>query len=297
MLSISLHINQHVKTKASCCTVQMIGINAKKFIIMECSNTKLYVLICVLTCSAIGSLLTIYMGQTYTIIALSLTNSTVPKHRKNLTHHEQLLPVPLDDKTVKHNSLKFMTIEKISRMCNNMHEYAALLGLAAMTKHTPVISPEFGTLIKLFKLNTTILSVEELGEIYFKDYTELWGTACANITISDVKNMGEVNIKLHGWFESYRYFNDINDQIRAEFTFNNIIKERVVHFFSKNIHDRSPNKTRTTVGVHIRQGDLRGKAPLVQKGWRLPPSSYFNKAMDYFRAKYKDLFSYIAPMT
>ena len=211
-------------------------------------------------------------------------NSALLQPRKTST---SMSPVASHNKTAEHNrSSKFMTIDRLSMMCNNMHEYATLRGLAAMTGHKPVLSSEFNTLARVFHLQIPILPSDKLKKNNFTVYKELWGTPCANTTILDVTKMGDVNIRLHGWFESYRYFEEINDVIRAEFTFNDRIKAAVVRFFNMHVHDTYPNNT-ITIGIHIRQGDkATGKNRLVKNGWILPPISYFNKAMDYFRSKY-----------
>ena len=49
----------------------------------------------------------------------------------------------------------------------------------------------------------------------------------------------------------------------------------------------------TTVGVHIRRGD-RATQKLYKLGYRVPQMGYFNKAMSYFRKKYKNVLFIIA---
>ena len=87
---------------------------------------------------------------------------------------------------------------------------------------------------------------------------------CANITIADVTKMGDVNIRLRGWFESYRYFEAINSVIRSEFTFKDNIKASVSRFFKSHIFDKY-SKNITTIGIHIRQGDMES-GMLCEKG-------------------------------
>ena len=248
---------------------------------MECTIAK--VLMCLVVLSWGVILIMDRYIQTNTInITSSATNAS-----KSLLQNNSVSAFKFSNNNIpvkRNSSSRFMTIDQLAKMGNNMNEYATLRGLAAMTGHTPVLSNNFQGLFRTFNLQIKTLPKNEFKTIEFKKYSEHWGTACANITMADVAKMGDVNIRLHGWFESYRYFEAINDVIRAEFTFKDKIKASVKSFFNGHIHDKYPKNT-TTIGIHIRQGDMKN-GMLKKRGWILPPISYFNKAMDYFRSKY-----------
>ena len=182
-----------------------------------------------------------------------------------------------------------MSVDHMARLGNNMHEYAALRGLAARTGHMTILPPMFSKMSQIFNLSIPVGTNEDISKTEFLKYMEQWGTPCANSTIHNVTRMGNVNILLHGFFESYRYFENINDVIRKDFTFSHNTMTQVQRFFKKNVNNLRHHGNVTTIGIHIRQGDLKkNDSWLVERGWILPPISYFQKAMEYFRSLYNN---------
>ena len=184
-----------------------------------------------------------------------------------------------------------MSVDHIARLGNNMHQYAALRGLAARTGHRTILPPMFSRMSQIFSLSIPVGTNEDMSKTEFIKYMEQVGTPCANSTMRNVTRMGNVNILLHGFFESYKYFENINDVIRKDFTFSHNTTTQVQRFFKENGNNLLTRNhgNATTIGIHIRQGDMKKKDSwFVKRGWTLPPISYFQKAMEYFKSLYNN---------
>ncbi|OWF52800.1 galactoside 2-alpha-L-fucosyltransferase 1-like [Mizuhopecten yessoensis] len=103
------------------------------------------------------------------------------------------------------------------------------------------------------------------------------------------------NIKHSSYLQSWKYFQQVDDDIRAQFVFKDSIQSRagdvlrqaVKSYFNTSSSSRSNDKTLTIIGVHIRRGDYL-KKDKIKYGYAVASSSYVDKAMDYFRDKYNN---------
>ncbi|KAK2166806.1 hypothetical protein LSH36_35g08004 [Paralvinella palmiformis] len=176
-----------------------------------------------------------------------------------------------------------MTMKLEGRLGNNMFQYAALRGLAARTGHRAILPSSFVKLRSAFHLNIPI-SDRILNENKFVHHSEHYGDPEVNETIGNITLLTKTNVFLRGYFESYLYFDNVRKFIREEFTFSESLQKRASDFLIKRLH-RGINVT--TVGVHVRMGDM--PKILENQGWILPPLTYFYRAMDYFRSRYDNV--------
>ena len=112
--------------------------------------------------------------------------------------------------------LTFNGIGSLGRLGNQMFEYAALRGIAAKHGYEWCIPPsdrkgiENYSLHECFKLSPErkegVIENQHLTEPYFHFCDELFDR-CPD------------NVNLHGFFQSWRYFDHIADTIREDFTF------------------------------------------------------------------------------
>ena len=113
--------------------------------------------------------------------------------------------------------LAFNNIGSLGRLGNQMFEYAALRGIAAKHGYSWCIPPsdrkgiENYSLHECFKLapkrvELFVDDVQYVGERFFHFDEELFNK-CPN------------KVSLHGFFQSWRYFANVQDEIREDFTF------------------------------------------------------------------------------
>ena len=148
------------------------------------------------------------------------------------------------------NAVKTMSIKGIGRQGNIMFQYAALRGLAARTGHRVVLPESFTTISRVFHLEIPI-SQPVFHNIKFVHHLEHDGYPHANETIGNITLLSNANVLLRGYFESFRYFENINDAIRKEFTLNKQLVAFAHRFFEDNL---PTDREITRVGLHVRMG-------------------------------------------
>ena len=169
------------------------------------------------------------------------------------------------------------------RLGNLLFEFAALLGIAETNHMTPLV-PSSLSLLKVFNINTTRLSHYRPSNksmyVHFHDGACLkYDRRTKNLTAHFKKRQ---HVWLHGFFQSFKYFQAIENRLRQDLQFHQKISSKVQQFF-KNISSYY-TKTPIFVGIHIRRGDFL----LAEKGGYIAPSKdYLLRAMDYMRKLYK----------
>jgi len=177
--------------------------------------------------------------------------------------------------------LAFNNIGSLGRLGNQMFEYAALRGIAAYRGFDWCIPPinqkgiENYSLHECFKLSPDVRYSILHGTSYVQErffhFDEEILTRCPN------------NVSLHGFFQSWRYFDNVQDEIRKDFTFHdshlNPCKEMM-----EELEGQEP------IMLHVRRGDPnltdpRGfKWSYTQCGSMHPvqPIEYYEKALSKF---------------
>ena len=174
--------------------------------------------------------------------------------------------------------LAFDNIGSLGRLGNQMFEYAALRGIAAKHGYEWCIPPsdrkgiENYSLHECFKLSPErkegLLETQYAQEPYFHFCQELFDT-CPD------------NVSLHGFFQSWRYFDHIADTIREDFTFHDEHLKPCQEMIES---------VEEPIMLHVRRGDPnltdpRGfKWSYTQCGSMHPvqPVEYYEKALAEF---------------
>ena len=178
-------------------------------------------------------------------------------------------------------TLAFNNIGSLGRLGNQMFEYAALRGIAARHGYEWCIPPperkgiENYSLHECFKLSPNrregiMEPCQYAQEPYFHFCQELFDT-CPD------------NVSLHGFFQSWRYFDNIKDEIRKDYTFHEGILEPCKEMMEE-LEGQEP------IMLHVRRGDPnltdpRGfKWSYTQCGSMHPvqPIEYYEKALKAF---------------
>ena len=116
----------------------------------------------------------------------------------------------------------------------------------------------------IFKLNIPLLSDIEVNQINF-EFSDRDKEYCEELfTLPQ-------DAKLKGYFQLYRYFDDIRDYIQSNIIFKDEIVTKV-----NNQYERKEN----TVGIHIRLGDALGHPEVF-----IPDEKYITQALSFFDDK------------
>jgi hypothetical protein len=174
--------------------------------------------------------------------------------------------------------LAFNGIGSLGRLGNQMFEYAALRGIAAKHGYEWCIPPshrkgiENYSLHECFKLASEtkedVMEVQYAQEPYFHFCQELFDQ-CPD------------NVSLHGFFQSWRYFANVQDEIREDFTFHDEHLKPCQEMIES---------VKEPIMLHVRRGDPnltdpRGfKWSYTQCGSMHPvqPVEYYEKALAEF---------------
>ena len=147
---------------------------------------------------------------------------------------------------VSDNSKYFLTVNRIGRLGNNMFEYAALKGVSMLTGHNPILPDEYKSIRTIFPNisipigNNSMNDVQHCGEDRFNI------SRSVHCILSSCQGR---HLFLAGYFVEHVWFDHIQDDIRADFTFSHQIQEKVSRFFNKNIVNRPMPKDMVTVGI------------------------------------------------
>ena len=179
--------------------------------------------------------------------------------------------------------LAFNNIGSLGRLGNQMFEYAALRGIAAKHGYDFMIPPperggiENYSLHSCFKLSSdrkegVLGNCQYVQEPYFQFSDEIF-ERCPD------------NVSLHGFFQSWKYFNNVEDELKKDFTFHDSILQPCKDMIDS--VDGDP------IMLHVRRGDPnltdpRGfKWSYTQCGSMHPvqPIEYYEKALSKFDAK------------
>lgn len=175
-----------------------------------------------------------------------------------------------------------LSVVRHGRLGNAMWQYSALYGLANLTGRIPILNPGFRDLKKIFNLSTPMENrMERFSSFYRYDSKEMVEPYNLERILSTLRNLSE-HVMLSGYFQSFRFFSHVSDQLRNEFVPRSEVKRKVSTFFRR--HNLT-NRNIVKIGVHIRRGVLTTKS-WINKGFGPPEETYFRNAMHYFRSKY-----------
>nr|KAI8732622.1 galactoside 2-alpha-L-fucosyltransferase 1-like [Biomphalaria glabrata] len=158
------------------------------------------------------------------------------------------------------------------RIGNQMFMYASTFGLARAQHRVPVFI-KGRNLSRIFK----ITSRRRMNS--FKRWRVFKESSYAKFD-SKLRKFPETNIFLLGFLQSWRYFHNVDDEIRREFTFVPSIQKKadvVISDYRSNVTNH------VLVGVHVRRGDFL--LPFSwHHGYRVAKASYFVKAFAKMRS-------------
>jgi len=174
----------------------------------------------------------------------------------------------------------FNNIGTVGRLGNQMFQYAALKGISSNMGFEYIIPPDcdfnkkhnYG-LIDAFLLKTN----KNIGWLNSNEVVSEQGFNFDENLFNNCKD----NVNILGFFQSERYFNHIEKEIREDFTFHNEILEPCLEFIQS--YDKPP------ILLHVRRGDPNlddngFKWAYTECSDQHPPQpiSYYEKSLKYF---------------
>ena len=173
---------------------------------------------------------------------------------------------------------RLMNIVKLKgRTGNQMFELASLFGIAFTYDFLPVISSrtilrKYFDLPKLFLYKSTTLHNSLIYEC------RTWAKVC---NFSSITNIEKGNVTLKGYFQSWKYFNNISDLIKILFKFKSTHIENAKRYLSsisiQNFH---------RVCMHIRTGDITSEKS-ISKGFVIPNFTFLEKAKQFYLKRFQ----------
>ena len=152
--------------------------------------------------------------------------------------------------------LSFSNLGSLGRLGNQIFQYSALKGIA---KHN---STEY-----YFPQNT---SLSECFNIPVKEL-KICSLPLQETTYEfDDKIFNSFEGDLYGFFQTEKYFSHIENELRKDFTFHDIILNSCTHYRNHILSEK-------VVSLHVRRGDY-----ITDPNFNLLDYSYYQNALEYF---------------
>ena len=177
-----------------------------------------------------------------------------------------------------------LTMTSQGRLGNNMFAYASLLGIAKDNRMIPLIHKD-SLLPKYFYISAKVTNTEK-PERRWPRYSDNKVAYFDNRALMLNYSM---DIELSGYFQSWKYFWSIKDQLVREFMFHPDIQSFAEGYVQNIVFESLGYETLLLdliyVGIHIRRGDML-EPHNVEKGYTVAPREYIMAAIKYFEDKY-----------
>lgn len=165
-----------------------------------------------------------------------------------------------------------------TRLGNLMFMYATMSGVAEKLHKYPVF--DIGKLSDTFELSAPLGYIDNRLGAFVEEYTEYGMRACA--FDQGVFDIQAENIKLRGYWQSWKYFEHVKDKIRRDFRFKKNIRT-IINGTLEELRLVYPG--RKIIGIHVRRGDM-AETEKYEYGYTVAPMSYIEKAMAYMEEKF-----------
>lgn len=211
------------------------------------------------------------------------TDPTPKKHSYNKNYN----PNVVTEKFGKKKLDGIVCVKFQGRLGNSMFQYVFLY-LIAKLKHLYPILPENSELFHIFEIEKTTLSAikKPLNACSkLPEYKERWSTSYDEQLLKVPSNK---SARFVGYFLSWKYWLDYEDEIRKLLTFRDFIVQKA-HAQMRNITSKMEfdiTNESVIVSIHIRRGDFASSV-YINYGHLSPNETYYRNAMKYFKSRHK----------
>jgi len=178
---------------------------------------------------------------------------------------------------------KLITCQLHGRLGNMMFAYASLVGIAWRSDRTPAL-PVNHFLRSVFHVRAAVLPQRWSRVIKLSESR----AGAYDVQLEQFQSDKEL-LELVGYFQSWKYFINIEHEIRAEFTFRHHLAASVDTFIQSAVNENyGPQVHRRDViliGVHVRVSDMTFEAN-VERGYSIATPDYFTAAMQLYQNRF-----------
>ncbi|XP_060567461.1 uncharacterized protein LOC132726203 [Ruditapes philippinarum] len=166
------------------------------------------------------------------------------------------------------------------KLGNQMFQLASLLGIAERGNFTPFLQMSQFELDEVFRFPKSFS--KSLNISTFKTFSDANYTQDISLKLSQNLNI-HINWSLDGWFQSFKYFNNVPAKVRHYLRFKKHLLNTALEFIQKTVP-----LGHVTVAVHVRRGDFISAYEKKLGRVEVPPE-YFHRAMTYYRTNFGNI--------
>jgi len=178
------------------------------------------------------------------------------------------------------------------RLGNTMFSFAAAIGISKLNNMTAVVeraSPLVETFHILEPISIDMDNTMAYTSVNYPEYGRR-GSAYDRGTRNLFRAIGSQrnHVRLMGYFQSWRYFVNVDDRVRQNFVFREHISTAARSFLSsvEPAAWKEHGVDYIRVGVHVRRGDMIRSPYFYNYGYTVATPDYFQSAMKYFAKNY-----------
>lgn len=183
-----------------------------------------------------------------------------------------------------------LTIDFVGGLGNQMFQYASMYGIARANGLLPIVG-ETAVVARVFRAIKARRVSETAPGASYAMYLERRSNAFDGraFSLNFMKN-----IRLDGFFQSWRYFDHAMSDVRKQFAFSTSTTREADEFLRATLGDYlkqdgaaeiDANSVRF-VGVHVRRGDFLDSVN-VERGYTVADATFLAKAARYYEGKYR----------
>lgn len=206
----------------------------------------------------------------------------------NLTAFTALPPTPWKKK-------RRISVELVgnARLGNLMFGHASMLGLATRHGLDPIVSYTNRHLVNSFDLGTeTQELVKENWQMFEEKFASIYDDSLDRTINNSSRSSSAKNVLLFGYFQSWRYFDEIRERVKREFQFKSIYAEQAAKYvgtitekhFPTSVQNVTLRQSILRIGIHVRRNDMLAFSS-IHKGYTVPSADYVHRAMDYLEQR------------
>lgn len=180
------------------------------------------------------------------------------------------------------------------RLGNVMFTFAAAIGIARRNHLRPVFDHRT-ILVEAFEIDPLYLTQDISNALSggpvrsFHEYGRRGGSYDRSTAQLFPNSTSTHHVFLLGYFQSWRYFDNVENDVRQNFAFVDKIANSAMRFLRSSVpsewqHHRDGI---VYVGIHVRRGDMT-VARYVDYGYTVPPAEYFTKAISLLIERLND---------
>lgn len=174
------------------------------------------------------------------------------------------------------------------RLGNNLFQFAALYAIARTNNMALLLPEEIADKLAYYFPNLAAVPFETAPRRLIRaSDVSTYREIAPMIFSNNVFNLSahEQDVRLYGFYQSWKYFDDYRDDVRSLFTFRDNTSKMVDSFLEGLISEVGVNQVRF-IGIHIRRGDF---LQLLDKGFTVSEEEYITEAVGFYESVFRNI--------